>query len=257
MEPSEERQLTDADWAPLRDAVPEVAARWKAMTGEDGYDKTLPFCNLSEIAAFVVGQLLAGAADLPGIGSALEVMYTRIMIADDEPLHGLITVGLLEGLIEAADAVGLPLVRFQELLVGPGTRSAWQAAISWKRPGYVWADDVGPVPLAPVPHPIGTVELHRGWSNRDAGKLYMDVRLLGGTVEPGCLVRHPIGKDMYMEWVITELRLRSPDLPDEFELTLNPVRDESYEVFDGIMGRMAFDDPYWQIAKPAIDTPEW
>lgn len=56
MEPSEERQLTDADWAPLRDAVPEVALKWHGMAGEIGYDETIPFCNLNEIAAFLVSS---------------------------------------------------------------------------------------------------------------------------------------------------------------------------------------------------------
>jgi hypothetical protein len=253
MEPSEGRELTDADWVPLRGALPEFAATWNDFVGEIGYEDTLPFCNIHLLAIFVVRQILSGGVDLNEIGSTLEVFYTRIMIAGDEALHGLITVGFLKGLIEAADDIGVPLKRFQPLLAGARTRLAWDMAIEWKRPGYVWNDGVGPVPTAPLPQFIGTVELDRGWSDRTAGYLHMDVRLLSGTIEVGCLVRHVLGKDMYMEWRIIDVRPRSVDLPDEFELKLDPVSAEAYDVFDEIVGQFPFDDPFWQIAKPVED----
>ena len=246
----EERQLTDQDWAPLRDAVADYAPVWERIAGDSYYDATLPFCTIHAFAEFVVGHLLLCHRDVEELGDTIEALYTEAMIRDDESLEGLLTVGFLEGLIDAADDLGLPLTRIQPLLVGRQTQDAWERAIAWQRPDHVWQRGVGAVPVTPLPKPVGTVEVHRGWADREAGVCRMDVRLLSGALERGFVVRQTISKNFYSSWQIADVRLRSPELDDEFEIALVAEREEAYEVFEGYFGPYPFDHPYWQVAEP-------
>ena len=69
MSDDEDRKLTDDDWAGLRDAAPAFAKPWARVVAADGYDPTLPYVNLGEIAQFVADEMLlyrvGVVADMP------------------------------------------------------------------------------------------------------------------------------------------------------------------------------------------------
>ena len=84
----------------------------------------------------------------------------------------------------------------------------------------------------------------------------MDVRLLSGEISRGCLVRRQISKDSYTSWLVTDAQLRSPDLAEEYHLTLAVEREEAFEVFEFQMSMLKFDESVWQVARPRSTTGE-
>jgi hypothetical protein len=161
-----------------------------------------------------------------------------------------LTVAFLEDLLLAADEAGIPLTRIEPILGGRRTREQWERAIAYLKPGFGWEDGIGAVPLGPLPVPVGTVEVHRGWPDPDANVCHMDVRLLQGTIQAGYLIRREISKDFYSGWSIAELGLRSVDIPDEYHLLLAVERPEVLDSFASQMAMLKFDRSVWQIARP-------
>lgn len=255
----DDRQLTDDDWAPLRDVVPGYARIWTDVVADSSYEPNLPFCTLGDFAKYVVRELVLPRHDLTELGEALEVLYTKAMLRDDESMEGLLTVGFLENLISAADDLGLELTPIEPVLVGPRTREAWDRAIAWQRPDHVWEPGVGAVPLRALPRPVGTVEVHRGRADREAGVVRVDARLVSGTIAPGCLLRRLLSKGFYSEWEIAAVRARSPHIPNELELDLVVEREEVYEWLDSGFSEFSegyHDHPFWQIAEPVADDSQ-
>jgi hypothetical protein len=248
----DDRQLRDADWMALRNAVPAFEPRWREVVAEPTYDDQLPFVNLYELAKFVARELLTARPDaLIEIGHALEALFADAASRGDESLVGLLTVGFLENLLLEADHLRLPPTRIEPMLHGRRTHEHWDRAVSYLKPGFHWEDGIGPVASQPLPIPIGTVEVHRGWADRDARVLHLDARLTAGTLRPGCVIRHEVSKDFSMVLPITSASLRFHDLPNEYHLELAVEREELVEAFEFEMACLALRRPAtWEVARP-------
>lgn len=245
-EESNEEAVTDADWAPIREAVPSFAATWRKTTEDSSYDDTLPFVSIHELAEHVVKQVIREhPEEVERLADTLEYEFTIAALHDRERYAGLLEVGLLEGLIQAADSVGMPLTRLVPLLRGPRTRAHWYAAVAYQRPGRVWDDKLGAVPTFELPSPVGTVKVHRG-RRLDDRRFVLDVRLVSGDPSKARFIRRECGKDFWLESPIIGISRRSSDLPDELEIEVeSPLRDGidewTYLLLD-------FDEPFWQLA---------
>ncbi|MFN2565127.1 MAG: hypothetical protein ABR499_08990 [Gemmatimonadaceae bacterium] len=245
----ERRELTDDDWAALREAVPSFGERWAEIVAESHYEPDLPYVTLHDFAEFIVVTALRDHADeVEDLADTLEALYTRAAITDDESLADLLTIGLLEGLIEAADEHGIPLTRLKPLLHGNRTREHWDRAFTYQKPDFVWSDEKGAIPSGPLPRPVGTVEVHRGRRNAATGNYRLDVRLVSGEIRAGFLLRFPISRDSWFDREIASVERRSPDVPDEYEIEVVDEPLEGLEPWDLYL--QAWDNPFWQIAAP-------
>src|SRR3954471_2329989 len=158
-----EETLSDVDWAAIRAAVPSFAETWAAITHDSSYDGTLPFVSIHELAKHIVEEVIRQRPDeVDQLAAVIEYEFTMAALDDRERYAGLLEVGLLEGLIDAADSLGMPLRQLLPLLRGPRTREHWHAAVAYRRPGRIWDDALGPVPTFKLPSPVGTIEIHRG-----------------------------------------------------------------------------------------------
>jgi hypothetical protein len=158
-EESDEESLSDDDWAVIRTAVPSFAAEWLAITHGYSYDAKLPFISIHELAKHIVERVVREhPEEIESLADTLEYEFTLASLRGRDDYVGLLRVGLLEGLIEVADDVGMPLTRIVPLLRGTRTREQWNAAIAWKRPGRVWDDVRGAVPTFDLPSPVGTID---------------------------------------------------------------------------------------------------
>src|SRR5690349_17747179 len=125
----DEESLSDEDWAAIRAAVPSFAQTWLVFTQDSGYDQTLPFVSIHELATHIVERVIREhPEELQPLADALEYEFTVAALHDREKYAGLLRVGLLEGLIEASDKIGMPLTRLTPLLRSARTRGHWYAA---------------------------------------------------------------------------------------------------------------------------------
>ena len=243
--------LNDDDWAAIRAAVPSFAATWKQVVGERSYDPTIPFLTIHAFAEFVIKSVVRQRPEeLHALGDALEVEYTRAWINEENEYQDLLTVGLLEGLIEAADETGMPLTWLTPFLRGEHLRQAWDEAVGWKRPDYIWSDEYGPITLEPEPYSIGTVEIQRA-SRMSDEIVRLDVRLVGGQLRSGDLLRRCIGKGFWSGEPIIMVRQRSHDVADEFEIEIESETVGDYDSWDTQCLDLA-DQPFWQIAATVL-----
>jgi len=243
---SDDEELTDADWAAIREAVPSFAAAWRRIAEDSSYDDTLPFVSIHELVKHVVERVIREhPEEVERLADTLEYEFTTPALHDRERYAGLLEVGLLEGLIQAADSVGMPLTRLLPLLRGPRTREHWDAAVAYQRPGRMWDDRLGAVPTFDLPSPVGTVEVHRG-RRLDDRRLLLDVRFVGGDLSKARFIRRECGKDFWLESPILRISRRSSDLPDELEIEVeSPLRDGIDEWTDPLLDS---DEPFWQLA---------
>lgn len=249
----EPRDLTDGDWAPLRDAVPSFADTWKSVVAESGYIDNLPSDGIRDFAQHVVENVVRQRPEeMRELADTLEAEFTKSMLRDDERYAGFLRVGFLEELIWACDERGMPLTRLTPLLRGPRTRQHWEEAIAWQRPGFVWDDEKGEQPTHPVPRPVGTVEVHRG-RRLDPERYSVDVRLIGGRLDGAEVLRQANGKHFWLEWRILEARHRSAEIQGEYELILSDAVREDFDWWDFLL---ADDDRYWQLATGFAHPPE-
>ncbi len=248
----DDRQLRDSDWMALRNAVPGFETRWREVVAEGTYDDEMPFVNLYELVRFVVRELLTSRSDvLVDIGDALEALFIDAASRGDERLEGLLMVGFLENLLIEADNLRIPLTRIEPMLHGRRTHEHWDRAVTYLKPAFHWEDGIGPVASHPLPVPIGTVEVHRGWVDRNARILHLDARLTAGALRPGCVIRHEVSKDFSMILPIASASLRFQDLPDEYHLELAVEREEMFEAVEFEMTCLAFRRPAtWEVARP-------
>lgn len=256
MEESNEETLSDTDWDAIRAAVPSFAKTWLAITQDSSYDGTLPFVSIHELAKHIVERVIREQPEeVERLSDALEYEFTIAALHDREGYAALLRIGLLEGLIEAADAVGMPLPRLVPLLRGPRTREHWHAAVAYKRPGRIWDDRRGPVPTFELPSPVGTIEIHRA-RRLDDRRVLVDARMVSGDLSRARYIRQEAGKDFWIESRILSVSRRSSDLPDELEIEVeSPVRDS---VDDGTYPPFLY-EPFWQLADdsswPKRDPP--
>lgn len=245
---SDERNpVIDSAWASFRDAVPAFVEPWAKLSADEDYDETLSFANAGELARFVVHEMLVQRADeLPSIGAALEAFYTEVMIRDDDTARAIVTIGFLEGIIECADDAGIALAYVRPMLTGERTREEWDRAIAWQKPGFEWDGERGTVvPTQPLPTPVGTVRVHRGWVDEDGRTGRMDVRLLSGAIEAGHVLRTAIDKHHWSSFRIDTLARRSADLPDEYHVTVVLDREPLVQLFE--MHFHLDDEWFWQV----------
>jgi hypothetical protein len=119
--------LTDDDWAPLREAVPSFAERWRAFVALPWYESD-PSYTVSELARHLVEEAAAGrAGELPGFFTALDELLAG---ASDE-LYDLATIGLLEDVVHEADRQGVKLTPFERAAKGSHAKKAWTAVVNF------------------------------------------------------------------------------------------------------------------------------
>ena len=243
---SDERKLTDEDWAVIRAAVPSFAETWLAITQDSSYDRTLPFVSIHELARHIVRRVIREyPEELQSLSDTLEYEFTVAALDDREDYAGLLRVGLLEGLIETADEIGLPLTRVGPLLRGPRTRGHWEAGVAYKRPGRIWDDTLGAVPTFPLPSAVGTIEVHRG-RRLDDRRFLLEVRLVSGDLSRARFIRREAGKDFWIEFRILNVSQRSRDLPDELALEVESVVHDDFDPWEFRLPPIG--EPFWQLA---------
>lgn len=252
-----EDDLTDADWAGFRDAVPAFAGPWAALREDEWYDETQSFANAGRLAHFVVHEMLVQRPDeLPSVGEALERYYADVMLRDDDMARAVVTIGFLEGIIEAADEAGISLAYVRPMLAGARTREEWERAIAWQKPDFAWDAERGTVvPTAPLPVPVGTVRVHRAWVDDDGRVGRMDLRLLSGAIEAGHVLRTPIDKHSWSSFRIETLEQRSADVPDEYHATLALGHDSLAQIFETHF-LLDEDQWFWQVVVSAGPLPQ-
>lgn len=245
-ESSEEESLRDEDWAAVRAAVPSFAETWLTITQDESYDGTLPFVTIHEFATHIVEKVIRERPEeVQALAEMLEYEFTIAALHDREQYAGLLRVGLLEGLIEAADKIGMPLTKLVPLLSGPRTRGHWSAAVAYKRPGRVWDDKLGAVPTFALPSAVGTIEIHRG-RRLDQGRYLLDARLVSGDVSIARFIRQEAGKNFWVECRILKVSHRSADLPDEFEIEVESHVRDGIDPWDYRLPRLH--KRFWQLA---------
>lgn len=245
-EESDDETLSDADWAGIRAAVPSFADTWRAITEDPSYDDTLPFVSIHELARHVVDNVIRERPEeVAQLADALEYEFTIAALHDRERYAGLLEVGLLEGLIDAADAVGMPLTRLVPLLRGPRTREHWCDAVGYQRSGRIWDDVLGAVPTFELPSPVGTIEIHRA-RRLDDRRVLLDARFVSGDLSRARFVRKEIGKDSWTESRILGVSRRSSDLPDELEIEVESRVRGGVDQWEYRL--LHPDDSFWQLA---------
>ena len=121
--------LSDADWEPLRRAVPSFAERWQEFIAQPWYEDD-PTFDVSELARHLVDEAAARrTAELPPFFAALDELLAG---ASDE-LYDLVTIGLLEDIVHEADARAVALTAFDRAAKGAHARKAWSAIVKFIR----------------------------------------------------------------------------------------------------------------------------
>ena len=121
--------LSDADWEPLRAAVPSFAERWRTFVAEPWYEDD-PSFDVSELARHLVDEAEARrTAELPAFFAALDLLLAD---ASDE-LYDLATIGLLEDIVHEADRRAVALAPFDRAVKGAHARKAWSAVVKFIR----------------------------------------------------------------------------------------------------------------------------
>jgi len=121
--------LSDADWEPLRAAVPSFAERWKAFVAQPWYEDD-PTFDVSELARHLVDEAAERrTSELPAFFTKLDQLLAE---ARDE-LYDLLTIGLLEDVVHEADGRGIALTPFDRAAKGTHARKAWHAVVKFIR----------------------------------------------------------------------------------------------------------------------------
>ena len=121
--------ITNDIWAPLRAAVPSFAEPWREHVSQSWYEDDASY-GVSLLARHLVDEAAAGrVSELPRFFAGLDAQLDDA----DEELYNLLTIGLLEDLVHAADAHGLELAPFERAIHGGRARSAWDAVIAFLR----------------------------------------------------------------------------------------------------------------------------
>jgi hypothetical protein len=117
--------ISDAVWAPLRAAVPSFSERWREHVGQPWYEDDASY-GVSLLARHLVDEAAAGReGELPSFFASLDAL-----LADaGEDLYNLLTIGLLEDLVHAAEAGRVALGSFERAIQGDRARAAWDAVI--------------------------------------------------------------------------------------------------------------------------------
>ena len=203
--------LTDALWAPLREALPSFAERWRAYTARPDYDPLDAGLNVIEFSSHVDDVVRANPDALGPLFAVMERLYVTHPV-----LRDLLTINVLEAVTGAADEQALDFRRLARLLPGPETRAAWLDALAWTHPECHWDDVHGLVPDRPPPLPVGRVRVTAFPPPMpDLPAFPVEGELLDGTVGPGHFVWkrlsscHHVGREIVaVERLTSPVRLR-------------------------------------------------
>ena len=135
--------LTNAHRATLLAAVPSFGQRWTAWQQDQReYTSRFPEEKLSdsdvelnflwELAAHIAGRFTTGNTEeeLAALFAALEKIYA----AADAKLWSLLTLSLLEHLMQSLAQIGHDASKLQQYIEGPLTTRAWRAAWDYMYP---------------------------------------------------------------------------------------------------------------------------
>jgi hypothetical protein len=128
-------RLTDTSWAALRRATPGFRNWWLDYK-RNGYDPTIPYVGIGELARYVALALVIKSRDreLRLLFSSVE----RLLASGDERLVNLITIGFFESLIHEHEQRYFDLRHLQRLLRGRHSARAWKAALAYVSPEARW-----------------------------------------------------------------------------------------------------------------------
>jgi hypothetical protein len=177
--------FTDASWAPLREALPSFAERWREFSARPDYDPLDAGVNAIEFEMHL-DEVLVAALDSLG---PLFVVMERLYSEGNPSLCDLMTIKVLENLASEADDHGIDLRRIARMLPGPKTRAAWRDALTWTHRECTWDDEHGLVPDFPPPVPVGRIRITDvPLGSPDMSAFPVEGELLDGVVRPGNFV---------------------------------------------------------------------
>jgi hypothetical protein len=117
--------ISNDSWAPVRAAVPSFADSWSEHLRQPWYEDDASY-GVSLLARHLVDEVAAGReSELPAVFAALAALLANA----GEDLHNLLTIGLLEDLVHAAEAKGVAPRAFEASIQGEHARAAWGAVI--------------------------------------------------------------------------------------------------------------------------------
>jgi len=150
--------MIDEEWAPLRAAVPSLAAEWADLVARPGFHPA----DYENIIAFEMhlDELLdsEGVDALAPLAAALEPLYERVArklpdAKTADTLEGILTINVHEHLAHALEERGLDLRGWARHFAGPLTLEGWRRALTWTHPECSWDEIEGLLrdePLAPA-----------------------------------------------------------------------------------------------------------
>ena len=204
----------------------------------------------SDLASHVVESLAWERPDeLRAMFDIMEQLYAQAEMTSDRDLENALTIGLFETLLYLAEDEGLDFRKIASAITGERTKEGWEAALAYVKPEFVWDDVKGLVAREPLPTPVGTVRVHRGYSDRSSGAFVIELQLISGEIRAGYLLRSRIGAGHYYTGNIAEVRQRSADLPDELEVRIALSAEHQFEAWENWMDLPR--EEFWQIAVPA------
>jgi hypothetical protein len=186
--------------------------------------------------------------ELATLFAKMEELYAQAEVTDDEDLSNALTIGFLETLLHVAEDRGLDFRKLAQEIAGERTKDAWETALAYEKPEFSWDDAKGLIPLKPLPTAVGTVRVHRGWSDRAAGQFVIELQRISGEIHVGYLLRYRISAGHYFTGHIAAVKLRSTDVPDEYEVRLTLEHEYQFEAWEAWMGLPH--EEFWQIAVP-------
>ena len=185
--------LTDESWAPLREALPSFDQRWREYVARSDYDPSDAGVNAIEFELYLNDVL---RADLDAVAPVLAAME-RLYSGAHQALRNLLTIGVLEHLINAAEEAGIDLRRLALMLPGPETRAAWREALAWTHPECDWDDSRGLVPRHPPPSVVARFAVSALGPIPDRPAFAVEGEVLEGVIRPGLFAWQRITSGMH------------------------------------------------------------
>lgn len=240
-------QISDALWAPLRTAVPSFDARWEEYVASPGYNAAEAGVNVHKFTYHLADLIRRdGLGTIAGLLTAMEACYSWVSAHEDDAgaleLERIMTISILEYLIQTAEDAGHDLRDLAGLLPGPLTRAAWQRALDWTHPECSWDWERGLVFHEPPPRCVGRFRVTGSFFLAIRNAVVVHGELIEGSVTSGNVLRLRLSAGSHIEGRIGAIEWMRTSTGEEMGLLLplgadrDPVTEEA--MWSGLEGEV-------------------